>query len=251
MQHQLGNSIPIGSFSIADEPALAEAVLRASRANPTFVMCPELAAGASIQFEGTPKLFVWTYRHNFADRGLYQLYISAKGKMFIGTEIRTIDIGETVYHKDIQSLRYEFDSLRNGQRTEDRQVDVYATVEVWRGAVAKVNARGELEIVGNEAGVVTDIVVRDRVRGSVTYPGPVVERLPLSDWERAPSLICNPNYNPLLATGAAFVGPLERALSISGNAVQSTAGSTGGRVGINQNGNNIPRLRVVTPFRFR
>jgi len=226
MQKQLGNAIEVGSFTIDGEPAIAEAVVKAKLADPTFEVNPNLYEGAN--FEGTPKLYVWTYRHNFTDTGLYQLYVSAKGKMDIGEGWKTPPpYVIPVRHEDIQSLAYEFGADdSDGVQPPPKRVPVIVDVEIWRGAVARVNARGELEVVGNEAGV-------------VTIDGSVVERLPLSDWERAPSLICNPNYDPRLATGAAFVEPLERALTIRENTVQKQAGDVQSRV------------RTITPFRYR
>ena len=237
MQRQLqSGAIQAGSYTL-DEPALAEAVMRAST-NPTFVMCEVLKSGGGIQFESTPTLYVWTYRHNFADRGLYQLYISAKGKMYIGTMWDTYT-GPPVEHKDIQSLYYEFGNLRPG--TIRRQVPVYADVEIWRGAVVFVNHAGALTMAGTQVLDVTADVPGGLVPGVV----PPLARLepvasaPMSDWERAPSLICNPNYDPRRATGAAFVEPLERARSITGNSQQLQAGDVQSRV------------NTVNPYRFR
>ena len=220
MQKQLGRGIEVGSFTLS-EPSIAEAVAKAKASDPTFVVNPNLYEGAS--FEGTPTLYIWTYRHNFADRGLYQLYVSAKGKMDIGEGWRTPS-PIAVRHKDIQSLAYEFGSDGSAGRPA-YPIPVIVDVEIWRGAVVFVNARGELEVAGNEAGV-------------ITLDGPV-ERLPISDWERAPSLICNPNYDPRRATGAAFVEPLERAITIRENMNQLRAGDV------------QKRVRTVTPFQFR
>ena len=227
MQKQLGSGIELGSYTIT-EPAVLEAVLKAKANNSTFEMNPNLEEGNGGNFISTPTLYVWTYRHNFTDTGLYQLYVSAKGKMDIGTEIVWhSDPDKPVRHKDIQSLAYEFgsDSLTAGGSTP-REVRVIADIEIWRGTVVRVNARGELEVVGNEAGV-------------VTIDGRGVESAPMSEWERAPSLICNPNYDPRRATGAAFVEPLERAITIRENTVQKQAGDVQRRV------------NTVTPFRFR
>jgi len=219
-----------GSYTIT-EPVILEAVLKAKANNPTFEMNPNLEEGNGEHFIGTPTLYVWTYRHNFADKGLYQLYVSAKGKIDLGTEIvwqPWQDPDTPVRHKDIQSLAYEFgdDSLiAGGSGSTPREVRVIADIEIWRGAVARVDAQGILDVVGNEAGVVT-------LDGAV-------EEEPMSRWERAPSLINNPNYDPRRATGAAFVEPLERAITIPGNTLQSRAGDVQRRVNTN------------TPFRFR
>ena len=234
MQRQLGSGIQVGSFTL-EEPSINAAVLNAKASNSTFVLCPILEGGSGINFERLPTLYVWTYRHNFADTGLYQLYVSAKGTMVIGQETVWVPWHTPgtppELHRDIQSLYYEFGTAYGGGPGEsgERPVrrPVVVDIEVWRGAVVYVNARGELEVAGNEGGV--EVWERHRP----------VEAAPLALWERAPSLICNPNYNPRNATGPAFVEPLERAISISGNQVQQRAG------------NVQSRIRVVNPWRFR
>ena len=230
MQKQLGREIPIGRFTIA-EPGILEAVKNAKANNPFFRLNPLLEEEGAM-FIGTPTLYVWTYRHNFTDTGLYQLYVSAKGKMEIGDGPGPgpgPGHGNPIRHKDIQSLNYEFggDGWRPGKPgLPPPWHPIIIDVEVWRGAVARVNARGELEVVGNEAGVIP--------LGDGT-----VERIPMSDWELAPSLISNPNYNPRRATGAAFVEPLERAITIRENLNQLQAGDV------------QQRVRTVTPFQNR
>jgi hypothetical protein len=234
MQIQLGNAIEVGSYTIA-EPEIAEAVMNAKARNSTFEMNPNLNEDAGQNFESIPTLYVWTYRHNFADQGLYQLYVSAKGKMDIGTQT----VWKPKYtpgtpgplHQDIQSLHYEFGDNEGGTPGSSIKMPVtetvFADVEIWRGAVVFVNSRGELEVAGNEGGV-----------HALEMHQPV-EEAPMSLWERAPSLISNPNYDPRRATGAAFVEPLERAISIPRNVVQQRAGNVQSRV------------RTVTPFRYR
>ena len=216
-----------GSFDIS-EPAIAEAVLKAKASDPTFVMNPNLEKDAGAYFEkvSTPTLYVWTYRHNFADKGLYQLYVSVKGKMDIGTALRPWTRDWTVPHNDIQSLNYEFGGDGTGGTAGIEECAVIVDIEIWRGAVVELDATGAIAVVGNLAEVI------------VNYEGKV-EAAPMSDWERAPSLVCNPNYNPKAATGAAFVEPLERAISIRENAIQKQAGDV------------QKRVNTVTPFRYR
>lgn len=236
MQKQLGKGIEVGSFTIA-EPSIADAVFQAET-NPAyrnFKKNENLEEDAGANFEGTPTLYVWTYRHNYTDTGLYQLYISAQGRMDIGTALIKKSREWDLPHKDIQALRYEFSGDGSDGRDEWVQIPVYAPVEIWRGAVAKVNAKGELEIVGNEAGVRAGLHNPE----NPNEPDEIVEAFPLCDWEQAPSLCGNPNYNPKDATGAAFVEPLERAISIAENTVQKRAGNVQARV------------RTFTPFRNR
>jgi len=157
------------------------------------------------------KFYVWLYRHNYTDTGLYQLYVSVKGEMLIGSSYKPgpIPPGKEKPHRDIQALGYEFG--RNPGDNPDpvpgvrRDIDV--PVEIWRGAVVRVNARGGIEVVGNEAGVVA---IDDK--GSVTG----VESAPVSAWEVAPPLQdnkgndINPHYKPKNATGAGYVLPEDR-----------------------------------------
>jgi hypothetical protein len=150
--------------------------------------------------------------------------------------------GTPVLYQDIQSLVYEFDDNggTEGSSSQRPVVEtVFADVEIWRGAVARVNAKGELEVVGNEAGAIPVIFERDPDTGKVAAVVVPPEPLPMSDWEIAPSLKGNPNYNPMAATGAAFVEPLERAISIGENDVQKRAGDV------------QKRVRTFALFRFR
>ena len=219
MQKQLGNGIELGKFTLAEE-SINEAVTAAANdpKNVNFTMNDNLNEGKGESLTGDVKLYVWTYRHNFADTGLHQLYISAAGKMVIGTALQEIDDEEVVQvpHRDIQSLGYEFGSDSTKKKGGKRMVprDIERPVEIWRGAVVRVNAKGEITFVGNEAGVVV---------------GPekdeVVERAPIADWERAPSLEGNDNYKPQDATGAPYIAPLNRKSPILENKVQKTFAS--------------------------
>ena len=231
VQYQIGNGFELGTFTI-DEESILEAVMKARMKNPTFVMNENLETGESFE-KGSVKLYVWTYRHNYADKGLYQLYVSAKGKMLIGTQITEVQYpeqpGKLIPHKDIQSLGYEFgsDGATGGTPggTVPREVDVYADVEAWRGVVVSVDAKGVLEYVGNEAGLKVD-------------PQPAPQ--PFADMEIAPSLIGNPSYKPKDATGADYWNPLDHPFKINGNDDQLRPGDTRDR-----------GLRVVPTTRFK
>jgi len=210
MQKQLGTSIEIGKFTIDDEEDIASAIMKAKKANSSFEVNPHLyEVGENLT---NVKLYVWTYRHNYTDTGLYQLYISAKGKMLIGSEWRTERIPYLSQpHKDIQALGYEFGTDRPGGFIEKPVlVDVYADVEIWRGAVVRVNASGEIMMVGNEAGAIPSV-------GGV-------EVAPMSDWEIAPSLQGNKNYNPKCASGAPYWNPLDHPARINQNLYQLRPG---------------------------
>ena len=261
MQKRLGADIQLGSYTI-EEPAIAEAVAKASADNPTFKMNPNLEIGNGQLFEGDKATFyVWTYRHNFTDKGLYQLYVSVKGKMDIGEGWIKVPIQEErVLHNDIQSLYYEFGNLGLPGGVKKVWGTVYADVEIWRGAVVHVNHKGELLMAGREdlgdwalkltpedesrevgvQGGLKPLNEGPYVHVPVNYdPVSRVNYDPVSLWERAPSLIGNPNYDPRRATGAAFVEPLERAITIGENSLQKQAGDVQRRV------------NTVTPFRFR
>ena len=128
---------------------------------------------------------------------------------------------------DIQSLDYEFgfDVTGCGAVITGRGPEIVC-VEIWRGAVVRVDPTGAITFVGNEAGAKTPHEI---------------EALPISKWERAPSLIDNPHYVPKKATGAGFVEPLDRTVIIPGNAVQTRTGS------VQMEG----RVNTVTPYRYR
>jgi len=229
MQKQVNEGvIDIDTFKL-DELVVADAVNKAACGNPTFKMNKNLAEdGNGESFLGGVTLYCWLYRHNFADTGLYQLYISAKGKMLIGEAVCKVPIivpGEP--YDDIQSLEYEF-GLDNPDvpKVMLKKCPIIADIEIWRGAVVRVDATGKLVIVGNEA-------------DAKTRHG--VEEAPMSRWERAPSLEDNPHYNPKRATGAAFVEPLERTVRIPGNAVQVKAGSV----------QTERRVNTVPVYRYR
>ena len=199
MQKQLGNSIEVGTFTIA-EPAIADAVRKAIIQDHAFLVNENLSLDQGEYLSGPLTLYIWTYRHNYSDSGLYQLYVSVKGQVLIGQKVTRIP--PQTQHWDIQSLGYEF----GGTWVED----VYADVEIWRGAIVRVNAKGEITMVGNEAGAIPLV-------GSA-------EGAPMSEWEVAPSLRGNPNFSPRAALGAGVVAPLDRAIRIPENSVQKATG---------------------------
>ena len=244
MQKRIGADIQLGSYTI-EEPAVSRAVAKAMAENPTFRVNPNLEIGNGQPFEGgKATLYVWTYRHNFTDKGLYQLYVSVRGIMDIGDEYREFP-PKQVLHNDIQSLYYEFGNL-GPYGTGGEWVTVYADIEIWRGVVVHVDHTGRLIVAGTESlGKDWALPEDGEVPGGLVplnegpYVHVPVNPAPVSEWERAPALICNPNYNPQCATGAAFVEPLERALSIKENTIQKQAG------------NVQKRVNTVTPFRYR
>ena len=227
MQKQIGNGFELGTFTL-DEQSIARAVRKAKNdpKNVEFTMNENLEVGESF-VEGSVKLYVWTYRHNYGDTGLYQLYVSARGKMLIGTALRLVTKpGNEIPHDDIQALVYEFGS--NGSTPDEEIIvpyDVYDDVEVWRGAVVRFTTAGVINYIGNEAGLKAE---------------PQPEPQPLSDMEIAPSLICNPSYKPKDATGADYWNPLDHPIRINENSVQKRPGDTRER-----------GLRVVPTARFR
>ena len=170
MQKQLGNDIDIGGIEIGlftlTEPSILDAVVKARASDPAFVMNANLHPDSVGESITDVTLCVWIYRHNYADAGLYQLYVSANAKVLIGRGL--VPVTEPVLSHDIQSLGYEFGHCGGGV-----MADIFADVEIWRGVVVRVNARGEIVIVGNEAGA--------EVNGGVA-------RVPMSAWERAPSI---------------------------------------------------------------
>jgi len=209
MQLQLEDGvIEAGTFTMA-EPAIDAAVNKAVNCNKAFTMNENLRSEGE-SFCGDMTLYCWLYRHNYVDTGLYQLYISVKGKMLIG-EQPEIDTTRQP-HRDIQSLGYEFGPDTMAVNYIMRPV--CADIEIWRGAVVRLDPTGRITFVGNEAGAVTPV--------GIDEPPPTT----IAGMERAPSLINNPHYNPKRATGPAFVEPLDRTVKINKNNEQLKAGST-------------------------
>jgi len=234
MQKQLGTTIDIGKYTI-DEPSIAGAVAKVKKDPCTteFEVNPALYEEGE-SFEGYVKLYVWTYRHNYTDKGLYQLYVSARGKMYLGRALKPVP-AELVRHKDIQALGYEFGGDGSKDNPPEWQ-DVYADVEIWRGAVVEVSSKGEIKMVGNEAGV------------QVAH---AVEENPMSDWERAPSLIGNKSYNPKDANGAPYWNPLDHPVKIDENLHQKRPGDAQeeGRLGTQSTTrSSYPRHRLFLFF---
>jgi len=220
------NSIELGKFTI-DEPSIAAAVLKAQVGGndvttcstrccvktavlkaqagiPGFEVNPNLLPeGEGESFSGNVTLYVWTYRHNYTDGGLYQLYVSVKGKMLIGRGLVTLP-PDPIFHKDIQALGYEFGPGFSHSNPPVWQ-DIYAEVEIWRGAVVDVLANGVMAVAGNEA----EVRAIDRNGNEAK-----VEEAPIADWEVAPSLIGNPTYNPLAATGPKYAHPADHYIKV-------------------------------------
>jgi len=238
MQKQVANgSIGVGKFTL-DEPSINRAVVKAQKDPDILNFKPNdnLEKGKGENFKGDVALYVWIYRHNFADMGLYQLYISAKGKMEIGTG-QKIEIipPPPVKYIDIQDPNYENPAEENGVVIERiTSFAIERDIEIWRSVVVRVNARGVLELIGNEA--------------SVDEPG----KVQISDLERAPSLEGNKNYNPRGASGAEYVEPLERAEAIHENDVQKATGSVPKPDGdLRKDGQEQGRVNTVPRGNFR
>ena len=211
MQKQLETgAIQLGEFKRNDPSVIAidrDGNNAKSSLPETFSLDPKRA-----------KFYVWLYRHNYTDTGLYQLYVSIK-------EPGSGTVPQGHPYRDIQSLGYEFGppSFSDGKSGID--------IEIWRGAVVRVNARGALVKVGVEGWDNRDFGTIGNVAGVI--PGTTqdmskeedVKAAPVSDWERAPKLPADWNpiggkYIPTDATGPEYVEPLERAtLDKDGNVI--------------------------------
>ena len=261
MQKQVeSGAIELGKFTIA-EPSIEEAVRNATKIakdrGTEFTMLDDL----KINKDGVdldPKkveLYVWLYRHNYTDTGLYQLYVSVKGEMLIGHGPGSHVIRESKPHKDIQSLGYEFGKDPSSEHEQDFTAPFVAEVEIWRGAVVRVNAKGVIEVVGNEAGVETIAEkTEENARG--------VEKAPIVAWEKAPRLQdnngkdINTHYYPGKATGAEYVEPLERHIPVTeSRGIQKATGKSGGapdgKLDVQQHSPQRVTTRSVPPFKFR
>jgi hypothetical protein len=194
--------------------------------NPNLELC-----GQGESFSGCVKVYVWTYRHNYGDRGRYQLYISVRGDMLIGTGLLPPDDnGTPILHRDIQSLNYEFGPGRSAAGyIQYPPQPIYAEVEIWRGAVVAVDSNGRLidcfdaNGVARTAAAVPGVATYDAGVEMIDYAGnplpalAVQPPLPVpavSVWEPAPSLIGNPTYKPMSATGPRYAHPADHTIQV-------------------------------------
>jgi hypothetical protein len=193
-------------------------------------MNPNLEIGGPGEsFNGCVKVYVWTYRHNYTDKGRYQLYISVRGDMLIGTGILPPGDTPAPLHRDIQSLNYEFGPGYYGGINPGPPRPIYAEVEIWRGAVVAVDSNGRLTDCFDANGVakvavaVPGVATYDAGVEMIDYAGdslpPLAVQPPLpvpavSVWEPAPSLIGNPTYKPLSATGPRYAHPADHTIKV-------------------------------------
>jgi hypothetical protein len=95
------------------------------------------------------KLAVYTYRHNYADTGLYQLYVS--GTLKYGKPDEGVP-GIEYPFKDIQAIQYEFEDPSYTRPKWDPPAEV--EIILWRGVVVRVDAEGKVtNVAGSIAGV--------------------------------------------------------------------------------------------------
>jgi hypothetical protein len=140
------------------------------------------------------KLAVYTYRHNYADTGLFQLYVS--GTIEVNNKIPKKEYP----FKDIQAIQYEFedpDSIE-GLRASQK-------ITLWRGAVVRVNAEG---IVENVAGSIAGVNV-GAFDDAGKWVRAEVNKEPFADWELA-SILKRDAYNPENPDRPPYVHPSDR-----------------------------------------
>ena len=246
-------TIPLGTYTV-EEPSIGAAVLKAKMGGcdvvttcasrccfgstvkkctpglPGFEMNPNLEPGGPGEsFNGCVKVYVWTYRHNYTDKGRYQLYISVRGEMEIGTVCVPPGDEPPPPHRDIQSLNYEFGPGFYGESRYYPPRPLFAEVEIWRGAVVAVDTDGRLTDCFDANGVartavtVPGVATYDAGVEMIDYAGnplpPLAVQPPLpvpavSVWELAPSLIGNPTYKPLSATGPRYAHPADHTIQV-------------------------------------
>jgi hypothetical protein len=236
------------------------------------------------------KLRVWTYRHNYTDTGLYQLYVS--GEFQLDSDkltVRKIRKGYRVPPlKDIQALQYEFDEPQVVEGN-DIIVDVEDVVkepidvQIWRGVVVRVNARGEVTVVGienadkaaidkgteeykdakpgrevttNPAGVNTGLWYPNgkSPADGYTWHFDTVLASPVADWEYAPPLPRDA-YDPTEAKDRPpYFHPYNRTIDIPEKALynEGLTPTTEAKAGLQVRPNNRGTTKARTPFtRFR
>ena len=126
MQKQLNDGkIQLGTFD-ASEEGIAAILDKYAAKDPLFYERNRKIFEEGITLK-KPKFYVWLYRHNYTDTGLYQLYVSVKGTITIVTPY---GVPPTKHpYRDIQSLGYEF-GPENWSPNPDREGNCDVDVEI-------------------------------------------------------------------------------------------------------------------------
>ncbi|MDR3232831.1 MAG: hypothetical protein LBT46_04065 [Planctomycetaceae bacterium] len=192
--------IKLGTVSIEENESLFKAVQEGAK-NGIKALQDALESG-EFDIDALAKSFklkVWTYRHNYGDKGLYQLYVSGIFQVHVGDTIKRCPCDAELPFKDIQAIQYEFDDPDYANGGNSKIVPVYACVELYRGAVAYVDAKGFVTVTGNEGGVDAGYFDADE---KTAKPGKwnqvPVNPAPFAEWELA-SVLPRDAYNPAAA----------------------------------------------------
>jgi hypothetical protein len=198
-------TIKLGEVSIEESDTLYDAVEKgAEKRIPELVQA--LQSGKLDLSKGKDfKLAVYTYRHNYADNGLFQLYVS--GTVTFETKyVRPPVPGQDYPFMDIQALQYEFEDPDFSDGRDEERKKESQKITLWRGAVVRVDAEGTVEnVAGSIAGVKVGVFDKDGKGGTE------VKNDPFSDWELA-SVLKRDAYDPAKAKDdrPPYVHPADR-----------------------------------------
>lgn len=192
--------IKLGTVSIEENESLITAVQKGA-GNGIKVLQDALESG-EFDVDALAKNFklkVWTYRHNYGDKGLYQLYVSGVFKVHVGDTIKKCVCENELPFHDIQAIQYEFDDPDYANGGTSKIVPVYAEVELYRGAVVYVDAKGVVQVAGNEGGVdVGFFDVNEETGRAGKWNQVPVNPAPFAEWELA-SVLPRAAYDPAAA----------------------------------------------------
>ncbi|MDR1479144.1 MAG: hypothetical protein LBJ00_09395 [Planctomycetaceae bacterium] len=197
--------IKLGEVNISENDTLFDAVEKGSDLRIPALVEAYNSRKLDLSKGKNFKLAVYTYRHNYADTGLFQLYVSGT-VTFDTTEKDPPEQGKEHPFMDIQALQYEFEDpdYTSGKPGKSRHAS--QTVTLWRGAVVRVNAEGTVEnVAGSIAGVNVGAFDKDG-----KWIKAEVNQDPFADWELA-SVLKRDAYDPAMAVDRPdYVHPSDR-----------------------------------------
>ncbi|MDR1485167.1 MAG: hypothetical protein LBT09_10130 [Planctomycetaceae bacterium] len=207
-------TIELGEISIYESDAVEAAVKEGYQKGIAILEEARRTKKLDLSKGENFKLAVYTYRHNYADTGLFQLYVS--GTVTFSDPGKRGEKRREYPFKDIQALQYEFedpDYVPGKSKDEGNSV----TITLWRGVVVRVNAEG---IVTNTAGTIAGVNVGAFVEekdkdGKVVakWVKAEVNAVPFADWELA-SVLKRDAYDPANPDRPTYVHPSDRLESV-------------------------------------
>ncbi|MDR2345624.1 MAG: hypothetical protein LBE18_06125 [Planctomycetaceae bacterium] len=199
-------TIPLGEICIYESDTIEAAVKEGAKKGIQVLEDARRTKKLDLSKGKDFKLAVYTYRHNYADAGVFQFYVSGTVTFYENSPPN-----KQYPFKDIQAIQYEFD---DPDYTTAAPPEVTTTITLWRGAVVRVNAEG---IVTNTAGSIAGVKVGTFVEEKDNDGKPItkwvaaeVNAVPFADWELA-SVLPREAYDPAKAVDRPdYVHPADR-----------------------------------------